>query len=141
MLLRSRSLPASDGSDDQKGFVARCNRVGKRHIGRFVRPVFLADEVPQERSAFVRDVITDRAPQHRIAGLQRVEDRSLRDRPFDFERHFGADMCQVSQVNTRPTSLHGFLSLLLLLRTPDPTDAFGSYFPGMQLVDAPVVRF
>jgi hypothetical protein len=50
-----------------------------------VGQILLAGEEPYERSALLRDLIADRPAQHRIAGLEGVEDRALRDRPLDVE--------------------------------------------------------
>src|SRR5664280_9294 len=40
------------------------------------------------------DAVTDGAAQHGIAGLERVEDRALRDPAFDFELHLATDVRQ-----------------------------------------------
>src|SRR5260370_11873896 len=57
-----------------------------------------AGEESQERPALLRDVVTDRAAQHGIAGLERVEDRALRGRTLDVELHFTGDVRQPPQV-------------------------------------------
>src|SRR5947208_16399615 len=81
----AETLAASDGPDDEKGFCTRCDRLGQRRIGRLKGIIFLASEEPQERATFLRDMIADRAAQHRILRLQGVEHRPLRDRTFDVD--------------------------------------------------------
>src|SRR5260370_42318598 len=79
-LRRDKSgLAAGDGPDDEKGLFPRCDGIGKRGIRRLKRIVFLAGEEPQERTALLRDMIADRAAQHRILGLEGVEPRALCD--------------------------------------------------------------
>ena len=50
--------------------------------------ILLAGEESHERPPLLRDLITDGPTQRRIAGLQRVEDRALRDWARDVELHF-----------------------------------------------------
>jgi hypothetical protein len=57
-----------------------------------MRKVLRASEESQERSALLRDVIANRASQHRVVGLERVEDRALRGRTLDLELHVAANM-------------------------------------------------
>ena len=45
--------------------------------------------------------------QHRIAGLERVEDRALRDRAVDVELHFAVDVRQGSQMIREDDADHG----------------------------------
>src|SRR5437016_4667764 len=80
-------LSARNRPDDEKRLRPRRDRAGQGSVRRFVGQVLLAGEEPDERPALVRDVVADRAAQHRIAGLQRVEDRTLCDRASDIERH------------------------------------------------------
>ena len=93
--------------DDQKRLRARRDRVGQRRVRRLVRQILLAGEEPHERPALLRDVIADRAAQHRIAGLERVEDRALRDRALDVELHLAADVRQRPQMRRQHDSDHG----------------------------------
>src|SRR6185436_9177011 len=57
-----------------------------------------AGEEPDEGPTLLRNVIADRAAQHRIAGLEGVEDRSLRDRTLDLELDFARDLGQNPQM-------------------------------------------
>ena len=67
-------------------------RVGQRGIRQFVEQIPLAGEEPYERSALLRDLVADRPAQHRIAGLERVEDRALRGLTLDVKRHLAVDV-------------------------------------------------
>src|SRR6185369_5546838 len=62
---------------------------------------------PHERPALVRDLIADRAAQHRILGLERVENRALRDEPGDVERHLALHPRQAAQVGRQADADHG----------------------------------
>lgn len=63
-----------------------------------MRQIVFAGEEAQERTALLRDLVTDRPTQHRVVGFQRIEDRPLGDGSCNVERHFAADVCQRSQV-------------------------------------------
>src|SRR6266403_123766 len=93
LLLTARNRP-----DDEKGLLARGDRVGQWGIGRFMGEIFLACKEPQEWPALLCDVIADGPPQHGIAGLERVEYRALRDRTFDLNLHFAAGVRQRPQM-------------------------------------------
>ena len=67
----------------------------------------LAGEEPQERPALLRDVVADRPAQHRIAGLERVEDRALRGRALDVELHLAVDLRQRPQMIRKHDADHG----------------------------------
>jgi len=60
--------------------------------------ILLAGKEPQERSALLRDVLADRPAQHRIAGLECVENRALRGRTLDLDLHFAANARKRSQM-------------------------------------------
>src|SRR5438309_7756521 len=68
----SRSAPR-DGPDDEKRLRPRRHRIGEGGVRRLVGQVALAGKETQERPALLRDVVPDRAAQHGIAGLERVE--------------------------------------------------------------------
>jgi hypothetical protein len=69
--------------------------------------ILLAGEEAQHRPTLLRDVVADGSAQHRVAGLERVEDRALRDGARDFERHLGADLRQRSQMIGEDDADHG----------------------------------
>ena len=49
-------------------------------------------------SPLLRDVVADRAAQHRVAGLERVENRALRDVTLDFELYLTVDVRELAQM-------------------------------------------
>jgi hypothetical protein len=96
-----------------------------------MRKIFLAGEEPQERPPLLRAVIADGAAQHGIAGLECVEDRTLRDRTLDFELDLTADVRQCTKVLRKFDSNHdsfhrGFLNVqdfpVRALMNPDFTE-------------------
>ena len=52
-------------------------------------------------------MIADRAAQHRVARLERVEDRALRGLPVDVERHLAVDAGQRAEVEGQHDPDHG----------------------------------
>ena len=100
-------LAAGNGPDDQKRLRPRRDRVGQRGVRRLVGQVLLAGEEPHERPALLRDVVADRPAQHRIAGLERVEDRALRDRPSTSSSTSPSDARQRPQMCGQHDSDHG----------------------------------
>src|SRR2546426_4285281 len=107
----SRSLPlalaAGHRPHDQKRLRANRDRVGQRGIRRFVGQIPLAGEDPHERSALLRHVVADRPAQHRIARLERVEDRALRGPTLDVELHLAVDVRERPQMCRKHDSDHG----------------------------------
>src|SRR5262249_20144187 len=75
--------------------------------GGFVRPIFGAGEESHEIAALLRIVVANRSTQRGVAGLQRVENRTLGDGSFDFQRHFAADLRQSSETRGKNYSNHG----------------------------------
>ena len=57
----------------------------QRLIRRIVRQVLFARVEPDERPSLVRHVIANRAPQHGIAVLERIEDRPKRRLAWDVQ--------------------------------------------------------
>src|SRR5260221_11518402 len=82
-----RKLPSRNRPDNDERLLPRRHRVRQRGIRRLVRQILLAGEEPQERPALLPDLVADPPPQHRIAGLNRVEDRAKRYRAVDVEFH------------------------------------------------------
>ena len=68
--------------------------------------ILLTGEEPHERPALTRHVISNRAAQHRVAGLERIEDRALRDLSLDSEAHLTLDVCQRPKVRRETDSYH-----------------------------------
>jgi len=51
-----------------------------------------ARKEPHERSPLVRDVVANRPAEHRISGLERVENRPLRDLTLNEELDLAIDL-------------------------------------------------
>ena len=66
----------------------------------------LAREEPYERAAFPSRVVADGAAQHRIAGLQCVEDGALRHRALHVERDLVADVRERPQMMRKHDADH-----------------------------------
>src|SRR5438105_6457648 len=93
-LRREGGLPARDGTDHEKRFLPGGDVGRQRCVRRLVREVLLAREEPYERAALSSRVVTYGAPQHRIGGLQCVEEGALRPRALHVERDLVADVCK-----------------------------------------------
>src|SRR5882672_6830705 len=104
-------LSSRDRSDDNKRLFSRRDRVGKRSLGRFVGQILLAGEEAQEGATLLRVVVADRAAQHGIAGLDRVENRAQRGSALDYDRDLAADMGQCSQMLGEYHSDHASFSI------------------------------
>src|SRR5439155_9732444 len=109
-LLRHSSLLAmlasSHGPHDYKGLRTPRDRVGQRGIRRLMGQILLACEEPHERPTALRRVVADRPAQHRIAGLECVEDRALCDRTLNLELHLSVEARQHPQVGREHNSYH-----------------------------------
>ena len=57
-----------------------------------------AGEKPNKGPPFQGAVVADRTAEHRITGLEGVEDRSLCDRAINFEQHLIADAGEGAEV-------------------------------------------
>ena len=99
-------LPACHRPDDVEGLRSSRDSVGKWRVRRFVGQVLIAGEEPDERPTPVRTVVTDRAAQHWIAGLESVEDRSLRRRPLDVEAYLARDLRERAQMRWQDDADH-----------------------------------
>jgi hypothetical protein len=71
-----------------------------------MRQVFLAGKEAQEWPALLCDVIADCPAQHGIAGLNRVEDRSLRHGTLDLEFQVAANLRQRPEMRWEYDSDH-----------------------------------
>src|ERR1700680_4651429 len=72
-----------------------------------MREILLAGEEPHKRAPLLRNLIAQGAAQHRIAGLKRIEHRSLRDRAVNLELHLTIDLRQRPKVPRQLDSDHG----------------------------------
>lgn len=59
-----------------------------------MRQIFLAGEEAQERTTLLRRVIANCSLEHRVAFFERIQNRSLRDRTFDWNLNLVADVRQ-----------------------------------------------
>src|SRR5947209_4695382 len=84
---RDSFLSPGNCANDQIRLRAACDRLRQWRVRRFVRQIFPTRVEAQERPALLRHMIADRAAQHRIARLNRVNDRALSHRPIDFQFH------------------------------------------------------
>ena len=101
------TLATGHGPHDQKRLCAHRDRVWQWGVWQFVGQILLAGKEPHERSALLRDVITDRPSQHRIAGLKCVEDQALRGLTLKVEFHLAVDLRQRPQMCREHDSDHG----------------------------------
>ena len=68
--------------------------------------IFFAGEETQERSPLLRPVVADGAAQHGIAGLECIENGTLRDWTRDFEFDLAADVRQRAKMLWKFDSNH-----------------------------------
>src|SRR5579862_4503786 len=107
MKLQLCLLTAGKRSYDEEGLRSRGNSIGERGIWRLMRQVLLTGEETQKWTALLRDAIADRAAQHWIASLERVEHRALGDPTLDVDLYFTVDLRQRSQMGWKLDSNHG----------------------------------
>ena len=98
---------AGDSANNEEGFCARGDCVGERGIRLFMGKVLAASEEAQERPACLRDVIADRAAQHRVTVLERVNDGALCDGRLKVEFDFACDARKPTQVRRENHADHG----------------------------------
>src|SRR5262245_7054691 len=120
---RRTALAAGNRADDEERFRPRCHGVRERRIGRVEGQILLTREEAQHRAAFLADVIADRAAQHRIARLERVENRALSDGARDVELNLAADLGESAQMIRQDDSDHGKVPGLHCRRS----DAYTAY--------------
>ena len=101
------STAAGDGRHNQKGLGPRRDRLRQGGVRQFMGEVLLAREEPHKRLALVPDVIADRPAQHRIAGLEGIEDRALRGPAINLKLHFAVEVRQHQERRREHDSDHG----------------------------------
>src|SRR5205085_9089626 len=107
-----KNIPSSarDRAHDEEWFRAFRDRVGQRRVQRIVRYVFTTDEESDHRPAFQRAMIANRATEHRILRLERVEDGLRRRATVEIQLHFvaharqGAEMMRENDANHAESS-------------------------------------
>src|SRR2546429_8035453 len=92
------SSPPGDRPDHEKWFRSRYDGVGQRSVRRLVRQVPLARKEPQNRPPPLGDVVADRAAQHGIARLERVQYGAPSDAARHVDLHFAFDLRQRPEV-------------------------------------------
>ena len=75
-------------------------------VRRLVRQIFCAGKEPHEGTPLSTDMIADGPLQHRITGLQSVEDRTDRSLACDFDRHLAVRLRQCSQMRREHHTNH-----------------------------------
>src|SRR6266536_1309300 len=100
-------LPAGNRSDDEERLRPLRDGVRQRRVGRLVGEVLRAGKEPQERPALEGDVVADGPAQHRIPGLECVEDRRPRGPAIEVELHLVAHVRQGAQMRRKDDADHG----------------------------------
>src|SRR3712207_1865321 len=72
-----------------------------------MRDILLAGEKAHHRPALLRAVIADRATQHRVPILERIEECALGCASIHVERHLVADPRECAQMMREPGPDHG----------------------------------
>ena len=78
-------LATRHSAHDLVRLLSDCNLIGQWSIRRFMGEVLLTSVEPQERPALMRKTIADRSPQYRIARLESIDNRTLRNSPLDVD--------------------------------------------------------
>lgn len=94
-------------SDDEKRLGACGNGCGQRRIRPFVREIPFAGKKANVGATLLRDVIAYRPAQHRIAGLERVEQRPLRCRAVEIYLDLAVNTRKRSQMRRKHDPDHG----------------------------------
>jgi hypothetical protein len=81
-------LASCYGSYDQKRLCAFRDRAWQRSFPRFVRVIFFASEKSDKRPPFSRNLIANRATQHRIARFERSQQRPNRQCTLNIKLDF-----------------------------------------------------
>jgi hypothetical protein len=68
--------------------------------------ILTAGEEPQERSTLPSAVIADSPAQHRVRGLERVQDRTLCDLPLNLQLDIPADVSERSEMSRKHNRDH-----------------------------------
>src|SRR5262249_38688946 len=98
---------AGDRSHDHEWFGTARNRIWQRRIRRFVRKILTASEKAHEWPTFPRHLITNSAAEHRVARLERIEDRALSDRACNGECDLAIDVRKFAQMGRQGDTNHG----------------------------------
>src|SRR5689334_25274397 len=104
---RAYASPAGDCADDHEWLGAARNRRRQGSIRGFMGKILGASKKAHEGAAFVCHLITDRAAEHRIAGLQSIEHGSLGNFTADRKQHLAIDVGKFTQMRRQSNADHG----------------------------------
>ena len=102
-----KALTACYRSHDQKRFDSPRNCVRQGGVRWFMGQILLAGEEPHKRSALLRDVVANRAAQHWVATLERIQYRALSNLSLHLKADLAVDVCQRPQMYGNYDSDHG----------------------------------
>src|SRR6185436_501789 len=94
----SLRLSARNRPDHEKRFRPLRHRIRQRCVRRVVRQILLACEEANERTALQRAMVANRAFEHRIATLDRIENRARRDDARYVDLNLSANLRERSQM-------------------------------------------
>jgi hypothetical protein len=72
-----------------------------------MRQILLTGEEPYVGTALLRHVIPNSSAEHGILGLERINDRTLRNLPFDLKLYLSFDSTQCSKMRRQYNTDHG----------------------------------
>src|SRR5207248_6315828 len=109
-VLLKKSSPTSNRTDHEERLRPRYDRLREWGVRWVMSQVPLARKEPQERPALLGDVVADRAAQHGIPRLERVQHRVPGDPAGHVERHLAFHLRQRAQVRRAHVADHARLS-------------------------------
>src|SRR5207302_5018658 len=105
-VLLKKASPTSNRTDHEEWLRPRYDRLPEWGVRWVMSQVPLACEEPQERPALRGDVVADRAAQHGITRLERVQRRVPGDPAGHVERHLAFHLRQGAQVRREHDADH-----------------------------------
>src|SRR5436305_14513573 len=105
-VLLKKSSPTRDRPDHEERLRPRYDRLREWGVRWVMSQVPLARKEPQERPALLGDVVADRAAQHGITRLERVQHRVPGDPAGHLERHLAFHLRQGAQVRREHDADH-----------------------------------
>src|SRR5262245_43857756 len=104
---QSKGLPAGNSPDDHERLGTSRYRFRERGVRRFVRQVLRAGEEAHEGASLLRNMVTDCSAQHRITGLEAVENRALRDFALHVQMDLAGNARELAQMRWQRNADHG----------------------------------
>jgi hypothetical protein len=102
-----RPTASGDRADHDERLHPLPDRVGQGDVRRIVGQVLLTREEPDERPPAQGAVIADGPAQHRVPGLERVQDGALCGRAVDLHERLSVELRQRPQVGREHHADHG----------------------------------